>query len=107
MSFTFVYPLCLLFQQPVHWHTQYTASAELHCKVPIWGGVCRDLVVTNAQLSMEGMRGEVGSGTRTLDTFRSDVSKYQAQQQQVKALAASVDCGIVRIQLQVKCQGMY
>ncbi|KAL3130872.1 hypothetical protein ABBQ38_000201 [Trebouxia sp. C0009 RCD-2024] len=60
----------------------------------------RDLVVTNAQLSMEGMSGEVGSGTRTLDTFRSDVGKYQAQQQQVKALAASVDCGIVRIQLQ-------
>ena len=63
-------------------------------------------MVTNAQLSMEGMRGEVGSGRRTLDTFRSDVAKYQAQQQQVKDLAASVDCGIVRIQLQVECQGV-
>lgn len=67
---------------------------------------CRDLVVTNGQMSREGMRGEVSSGTRTLDTFRSDVGKYLAQQQQIKALAASVDCGVVRIRLQVRHQGM-
>lgn len=62
---------------------------------------CRDLVVKNGQMSREGMREEVRSGTRTLDTFRSDVGKYLAQQQQIKALAASVDCGVVRIRLQV------
>lgn len=67
---------------------------------------CRDLVVTNGQMSGEGMREEVCSGTRTLDTFRSDVGKYLAQQQQIKALAASVDCGVVRIRLQVRHQGM-
>ena len=62
---------------------------------------CRNLVVTNKQLSIQGMREEVASGTRTLDTFRSDVGKYLAQQQQIKALAATADCGIVRLRLQV------
>ena len=53
-------------------------------------------------MSVEGMRAEVLSGTRTLDTFRSDVGKYLAQQQQIKHLAATVDCGVVRIRLQVR-----
>ena len=62
---------------------------------------CRDLVMTNRQLSTQGMRQEVTIGGRTLDTFRSDASKYIDQQQQIKALAATVDCGIVRLRLQV------
>ena len=68
---------------------------------------CRDLVVTNGHMSVEGMRREVLGGTRTLESFRSDVSNYLAQQQQIKALAATVDCGVVRIRLQVTCQRMH
>ena len=66
----------------------------------------RDLVVTNGQMSVEGMRGEVLSGTRTLESFRSDVGKYLAQQQQIKNLAPTVDCGVVRIRLQVRSKSM-
>ena len=62
---------------------------------------CRDLVVINRQLSIQGMRDEVVSGKRTLDTFRKDVGQYLAQQHQINHLAATVDCGIVQINLQV------
>ena len=64
--------------------------------------MCRDLVVTNKQLSIPGMREEVSTAIRSLDTFRSDVAKYLAQQQQIKALPATTDCGIVCIRLQVR-----
>jgi len=62
----------------------------------------RDLVVTNRQLSTQGMRKQVQNGTRTLDTFRLDVGQYLAQQQQIQDLAATVDCGIVQVNLQVQ-----
>lgn len=58
-------------------------------------------MVTNRQLSIQGMRDEVQGCKRTLDSFRQDVSRYLAQQQQIKDLAATVDCGIVRVNLQV------
>lgn len=59
------------------------------------------MVVVNAQLSAQGMRQEVLTGQRTLDTFRQDVNKYLDQQHQIQALPAAQDCGIVRINLQV------
>lgn len=59
------------------------------------------MVVTNNQLSAEGMRQEVLDGLRTLDTFRQDVHKYLDQEHQIQALPATQDCGIVCIKLQV------
>ena len=50
------------------------------------------------------MRDEVQKGTRTLDTFRQDVGQYLAQQQQIQDLSATVNCGIVCIDLQVGLQ---
>ena len=48
------------------------------------------------------MREQVQNGTRTLETFRLDVGQYLAQQQQIQDLAATVDCGIVQVNLQVQ-----
>ena len=62
------------------------------------------MVVVNAQLSAQGMRQEVLSAQRTLDTFRQDVNKYLDQQHQIQALPAAQDCGIVRINLQVSLE---
>lgn len=56
----------------------------------------------NRQLSTQGMRQQVQNGTRTLETFRLDVGQYLAQQQQIRDLAATVDCGIVQVNLQVQ-----
>ena len=48
------------------------------------------------------MREQVQIGTRTLETFRLDVGQYLAQQQRIQNLAATVDCGIVQVNLQVQ-----
>lgn len=57
--------------------------------------------MVNGELSAEGMRQEVLDGQRNLDTFRQDVLKYLDQQHQIRALPATQNCGIVRINLQV------
>ena len=58
-------------------------------------------MVVNRQLSTQGMREEVKSGKRTLETFRLDVGQYLAQQHQIQNLAPTVACGIVQVNLQV------
>ena len=56
---------------------------------------------TNRELDIEEMRTEVVAGTRTLNTFRDDIEKYNLQYDDVNRLVIASDIGIIMVDTRV------